>query len=63
MVSTVECALKHVSDWLMKQVKAQKQRGDRSKEEEAVDTYSKDQGGRTLCGVMRIGLGCKRLAD
>ena len=31
------------------------------KKEEAVDTYSKDQGGQTVCGVMRIGLVAKGL--
>uniref|UniRef100_A0A8C7AGP0 Spermatid perinuclear RNA-binding protein n=1 Tax=Neovison vison TaxID=452646 RepID=A0A8C7AGP0_NEOVI len=62
MVSTVECALKHVSDWLDETNKGTKTEGETEvKKDEAVDTYSKDQGGRTLCGVMRIGLVAKGL--
>lgn len=62
MVSTVECALKHVSDWLDETNKGTKAEGETEvKKDEAVDTYSKDQGGRTLCGVMRIGLVAKGL--
>lgn len=63
MVSTVECALKHVSDWLDETSKGTKAEGGTEvKKEEAVDTYSKDQGGRTLCGVMSgIGLVAKGL--
>ena len=62
MVSTVECALKHVSDWLDETSKGTKAEGETEvKKEEAVDTYSKDQGGQTVCGVMRIGLVAKGL--
>ena len=62
MVSTVECALKHVSDWLDETRKGTKAEGGTEvKKEEAVDTYSKDQGGQTLCGIMRIGLDAKGL--
>ncbi|XP_060010377.1 spermatid perinuclear RNA-binding protein isoform X5 [Lagenorhynchus albirostris] len=62
MVSTVECALKHVSDWLDETNKGTKAEGETEvKKDEAVDSYSKDQGGRTLCGVMRIGLVAKGL--
>ncbi|XP_019584075.1 spermatid perinuclear RNA-binding protein isoform X4 [Rhinolophus sinicus] len=62
MVSTVECALKHVSDWLDETNKGTKTEGETEvKKDEAIDTYSKDQGGRTLCGVMRIGLVAKGL--
>nr|XP_048285142.1 spermatid perinuclear RNA-binding protein isoform X4 [Myodes glareolus] len=61
MVSTVECALKHVSDWLDEN-KGTKTDGETEvKKDEAVENYSKDQGGRTLCGVMRIGLVAKGL--
>lgn len=62
MVSTVECALKHVSDWLDETNKGPKTEGETEvKKDEAVENYSKDQGGRTLCGVMRIGLVAKGL--
>lgn len=61
MVSTVECALKHVSDWLDEN-KGTKTDGETEvKKDETVENYSKDQGGRTLCGVMRIGLVAKGL--
>ncbi|XP_019061494.1 spermatid perinuclear RNA-binding protein isoform X3 [Fukomys damarensis] len=62
MVSTVECALKHVSDWLDETNKGTKTEGETDmKKDEAAENYSKDQGGRTLCGVMRIGLVAKGL--
>ncbi|XP_019366414.1 PREDICTED: spermatid perinuclear RNA-binding protein isoform X1 [Gavialis gangeticus] len=61
MVSTVECALKHVSDWLDEKNKAMKSEGDVEAKEEAAESSAKDQGGRTLCGVMRIGLVAKGL--
>lgn len=42
MVSTVECALKHVSDWLDETNKGTKAEGETEvKKDEAVDTYSK----------------------
>ncbi|NXC37085.1 STRBP protein, partial [Campylorhamphus procurvoides] len=61
MVSTVECALKHVSDWMDEKNKSTKCEGDVEAKEEAVEGSAKDQGGRTLCGVMRIGLVAKGL--
>ncbi|XP_039939489.1 spermatid perinuclear RNA-binding protein isoform X1 [Hirundo rustica] len=61
MVSTVECALKHVSDWLDEKNKSAKCEGDVEAKEEAAEGTAKDQGGRTLCGVMRIGLVAKGL--
>ncbi|NWJ10781.1 STRBP protein, partial [Crypturellus undulatus] len=60
MVSTVECALKHVSDWMDEKNKSIKSEAD-VEEEEAAESNAKDQGGRTLCGVMRIGLVAKGL--
>ncbi|XP_030316829.1 spermatid perinuclear RNA-binding protein isoform X1 [Calypte anna] len=60
MVSTVECALKHVSDWMDEKNKSTKSEGDVEAKEEA-ESNAKDQGGRTLCGVMRIGLVAKGL--
>ncbi|XP_059342137.1 spermatid perinuclear RNA-binding protein isoform X1 [Ammospiza nelsoni] len=61
MVSTVECALKHVSDWMDEKNKCAKSEGDVEAKEEAAEGTAKDQGGRTLCGVMRIGLVAKGL--
>ncbi|XP_042642354.1 spermatid perinuclear RNA-binding protein isoform X2 [Tyto alba] len=61
MVSTVECALKHVSDWMDEKNKSTKCEGDLEAKEEAAESNAKDQGGRTLCGVMRIGLVAKGL--
>ncbi|KAM7033601.1 spermatid perinuclear RNA-binding protein isoform 1-T2 [Acridotheres tristis] len=61
MVSTVECALKHVSDWMDEKNKSAKCEGDVEAKEEAAEGSAKDQGGRTLCGVMRIGLVAKGL--
>ncbi|NXJ75412.1 STRBP protein, partial [Trogon melanurus] len=61
MVSTVECALKHVSDWMDEKNKSAKCEGDVDAKEEAAESSAKDQGGRTLCGVMRIGLVAKGL--
>nr|XP_042710349.1 spermatid perinuclear RNA-binding protein isoform X6 [Chrysemys picta bellii] len=61
MVSTVECALKHVSDWMDEMNKSVKIEGDGEAKEEAAESNAKDQGGRTLCGVMRIGLVAKGL--
>ncbi|XP_063265959.1 spermatid perinuclear RNA-binding protein isoform X1 [Prinia subflava] len=61
MVSTVECALKHVSDWMDEKNKSAKCEGDVEAKEEAAEGTAKDQGGRTLCGVMRIGLVAKGL--
>ncbi|XP_037256329.1 spermatid perinuclear RNA-binding protein isoform X10 [Falco biarmicus] len=61
MVSTVECALKHVSDWMDEKNKSTKCEGDVEAKEETAESNAKDQGGRTLCGVMRIGLVAKGL--
>ncbi|XP_009329873.1 PREDICTED: spermatid perinuclear RNA-binding protein isoform X4 [Pygoscelis adeliae] len=61
MVSTVECALKHVSDWMDEKNKSTKCEGDAEAKEEGGESNAKDQGGRTLCGVMRIGLVAKGL--
>ncbi|XP_051492194.1 spermatid perinuclear RNA-binding protein isoform X11 [Apus apus] len=61
MVSTVECALKHVSDWMDEKNKSTKCEADVEAKEEAAESNAKDQGGRTLCGVMRIGLVAKGL--
>ncbi|XP_042710349.2 spermatid perinuclear RNA-binding protein isoform X11 [Chrysemys picta bellii] len=61
MVSTVECALKHVSDWMDEMNKSVKIEGDGEAKEEAAESNAKDQAGRTLCGVMRIGLVAKGL--
>uniref|UniRef100_A0A3P9CLG7 Spermatid perinuclear RNA-binding protein n=1 Tax=Maylandia zebra TaxID=106582 RepID=A0A3P9CLG7_9CICH len=57
LVSTVECALKHVSDWLDQ--KEDDPGVEPSEEtEDSSDCYS---GGGLLCGVMRIGLVAKGL--
>ncbi|XP_074067730.1 spermatid perinuclear RNA-binding protein isoform X3 [Macrotis lagotis] len=62
MVSTVECALKHVSDWMDEMSKSGKTEGDVDvKKDETGENSAKEQGGRTLCGVMRIGLVAKGL--
>ncbi|XP_053137625.1 spermatid perinuclear RNA-binding protein isoform X3 [Hemicordylus capensis] len=65
MVSTVECALKQVSDWMDETSKTARAEGSTEGQEEAADGggggSSKDQGGRVLCGVMRIGLVAKGL--
>uniref|UniRef100_A0A3Q3XRB2 Spermatid perinuclear RNA-binding protein n=1 Tax=Mola mola TaxID=94237 RepID=A0A3Q3XRB2_MOLML len=50
LVSTVECALKHVSDWL-----------DQSSGGHVQSRVDKSSGGGMLCGVMRIGLVAKGL--
>ncbi|XP_063000968.1 spermatid perinuclear RNA-binding protein isoform X2 [Elgaria multicarinata webbii] len=59
MVSTVECALKQVSDWMDETSKSTRAEGSTDGKEEPAD--GKDQGGRVLCGVMRIGLVAKGL--
>ncbi|XP_061460535.1 spermatid perinuclear RNA-binding protein isoform X3 [Rhineura floridana] len=62
MVSTVECALKQVSDWMDEMSKSARAEGNTEGKEELADGgNSKDQGGRVLCGVMRIGLVAKGL--
>ncbi|XP_044029931.1 spermatid perinuclear RNA-binding protein isoform X2 [Siniperca chuatsi] len=77
LVSTVECALKHVSDWLDQsssdinsQVDSQPadsteedDPGDEPSEktEDSIDSYREPSSGGVLCGVMRIGLVAKGL--
>uniref|UniRef100_A0A8C5WYJ5 Spermatid perinuclear RNA-binding protein n=1 Tax=Laticauda laticaudata TaxID=8630 RepID=A0A8C5WYJ5_LATLA len=62
MVSTVECALKQVSDWMDETSKSSQMEGSSEEKEETADgRSSKEQDGRILCGVMRIGLVAKGL--
>ncbi|XP_042333982.1 spermatid perinuclear RNA-binding protein isoform X2 [Sceloporus undulatus] len=61
MVSTVECALKQVSDWMDETSKSARAESSTDSKEESADGSNKDQGGRVLCGVMRIGLVAKGL--
>ncbi|XP_077163010.1 spermatid perinuclear RNA-binding protein isoform X4 [Paroedura picta] len=61
MVSTVECALKQVSDWMDEMSKTARAEGSTDGKEEAADSSGKDHGSRVLCGVMRIGLVAKGL--
>ncbi|XP_060751529.1 spermatid perinuclear RNA-binding protein isoform X2 [Tachysurus vachellii] len=76
LVSTVECALKHVSDWMdQSQAKQPNQSGGQEEETEASTDESAEEStnegssssssnggdGRVLCGVMRIGLVAKGL--
>ncbi|XP_029372487.1 spermatid perinuclear RNA-binding protein isoform X2 [Echeneis naucrates] len=77
LVSTVECALKHVSDWLDQRSSGvhnqlDSQPADRTEEddpgdepgnetEESSDSYRESSSGGALCGVMRIGLVAKGL--
>uniref|UniRef100_A0A667ZMX6 Spermatid perinuclear RNA-binding protein n=1 Tax=Myripristis murdjan TaxID=586833 RepID=A0A667ZMX6_9TELE len=56
LVSTVECALKHVSDWLDQSNDPGDDPSDEA--EDSSDSYSS---GGVLCGVMRIGLVAKGL--
>uniref|UniRef100_A0A671X1Z0 Spermatid perinuclear RNA-binding protein n=1 Tax=Sparus aurata TaxID=8175 RepID=A0A671X1Z0_SPAAU len=56
LVSTVECALKHVSDWLDKSNKE-----DDPGEEASDENEEESSSGGVLCGVMRIGLVAKGL--
>ncbi|XP_073446793.1 spermatid perinuclear RNA-binding protein isoform X2 [Dendrobates tinctorius] len=60
MVSTVECALKHVSDWMDERTKPSTENDLQSKSEEKEENPT-DESGRVLCGVMRIGLVAKGL--
>ncbi|XP_077139634.1 spermatid perinuclear RNA-binding protein isoform X2 [Ranitomeya variabilis] len=60
MVSTVECALKHVSDWMDERTKPSTENDLQSKSEEKEEN-AVDESGRVLCGVMRIGLVAKGL--
>ncbi|XP_054853793.1 spermatid perinuclear RNA-binding protein isoform X1 [Eublepharis macularius] len=61
MVSTVECALKQVSDWMDEMNKSSRAEGSTDGKEEVADSSGKEQGSRVLCGVMRIGLVAKGL--
>ncbi|XP_030004962.1 spermatid perinuclear RNA-binding protein isoform X1 [Sphaeramia orbicularis] len=77
LVSTVECALKHVSDWLDQsnsdiQSQVDSQPADSTEEddpgdepsdeaEDSSDSYRESSSGGVLCGVMRIGLVAKGL--
>uniref|UniRef100_A0A3B1IGU7 Spermatid perinuclear RNA binding protein n=1 Tax=Astyanax mexicanus TaxID=7994 RepID=A0A3B1IGU7_ASTMX len=59
LVSTVECALKHVSDWLDKSQCKEEAEAEASADESAEGSGA--DGGRVLCGVVRIGLVAKGL--
>ncbi|KAM4664892.1 spermatid perinuclear RNA-binding protein isoform 2-T5 [Discoglossus pictus] len=62
MVSTVECALKHVSDWMDENTKGENVENDvQVKKEDSEESVPKDESGRVLCGVLRIGLVAKGL--
>ncbi|XP_040178670.1 spermatid perinuclear RNA-binding protein isoform X4 [Rana temporaria] len=64
MVSTVECALKSVSDWMDEHSKSETVENDQQEKQEDTEennNTSKDESGRVLCGVMRIGLVAKGL--
>uniref|UniRef100_A0A8D0CKA7 Spermatid perinuclear RNA-binding protein n=1 Tax=Scleropages formosus TaxID=113540 RepID=A0A8D0CKA7_SCLFO len=57
MVSTVECALKHVSDWMDELSRPNGEEGN----PDSVDSNEDGTNGRVLCGVMRVGLVAKGL--
>ncbi|XP_071981152.1 spermatid perinuclear RNA-binding protein isoform X1 [Engystomops pustulosus] len=61
MVSTVECALKHVSDWMDEHTKCPTVENDLQTKTEEKEENAVDESGRVLCGVMRIGLVAKGL--
>lgn len=61
MVSTVECALKHVSDWMDERSKCSTAESDVQIKPEEKEENAVDESGRVLCGVMRIGLVAKGL--
>ncbi|XP_069842883.1 spermatid perinuclear RNA-binding protein isoform X4 [Dendropsophus ebraccatus] len=61
MVSTVECALKHVSDWMDECTKCTATENDLQIKSEEKEENNTDESGRVLCGVMRIGLVAKGL--
>ncbi|KAG8554245.1 hypothetical protein GDO81_003728 [Engystomops pustulosus] len=61
MVSTVECALKHVSDWMDEHTKCPTVENDLQTKSEEKEENAVDESGRVLCGVMRIGLVAKGL--
>uniref|UniRef100_A0A3Q3KB48 Spermatid perinuclear RNA-binding protein n=1 Tax=Monopterus albus TaxID=43700 RepID=A0A3Q3KB48_MONAL len=60
LVSTVECALKHVSDWLDQSSDDVHSQVDSQPADSTEDDPGEDSGG-VLCGVMRIGLVAKGL--
>ncbi|KAJ8260541.1 hypothetical protein COCON_G00162640 [Conger conger] len=60
LVSTVECALKHVSDWMDEPSRPETEEEEAKPEEEA-ESSTKEPSGGVLCGVMRIGLVAKGL--
>ncbi|XP_066569195.1 spermatid perinuclear RNA-binding protein isoform X2 [Amia ocellicauda] len=60
LVSTVECALKHVSDW-MDEANNPAEEAEDVKKEECAENSTKEQSCGVLCGVMRIGLVAKGL--
>ncbi|MGH0171025.1 UNVERIFIED_CONTAM: hypothetical protein FKN15_060032 [Acipenser sinensis] len=63
LVSTVECALKNVSDW-MDEITKTPLHADEEKEiknEDSAESNTNDQSCGTLCGVLRIGLVAKGL--
>uniref|UniRef100_UPI00398F5F50 spermatid perinuclear RNA-binding protein isoform X1 n=1 Tax=Pristiophorus japonicus TaxID=55135 RepID=UPI00398F5F50 len=67
MVSTVECALKHVSNYLDEtnlksvNVAAGEDGAADTKKSDITESNTNEQSGRVLCGVMRIGLVAKGL--
>ncbi|XP_041090169.1 spermatid perinuclear RNA-binding protein-like isoform X1 [Polyodon spathula] len=66
LVSTVECALKNVSDWLdeINKIPLKREGADEEKEiknEDSAESNTNDQSCGTLCGVLRIGLVAKGL--
>uniref|UniRef100_A0A3Q2YJ81 Spermatid perinuclear RNA-binding protein n=1 Tax=Hippocampus comes TaxID=109280 RepID=A0A3Q2YJ81_HIPCM len=60
LVSNVECALKHVSDWL-DQTNSEALGQVDGRAPDGKDDEKEASGGRVLCGVMRIGLVAKGL--
>ncbi|KAI1904785.1 hypothetical protein AGOR_G00009260 [Albula goreensis] len=60
LVSTVECALKHVSDW-MDELSRPDAEDEDAKTEDSAESSTKEPSGGVLCGVMRIGLVAKGL--
>ncbi|XP_029109011.1 spermatid perinuclear RNA-binding protein isoform X4 [Scleropages formosus] len=60
MVSTVECALKHVSDWMDELSRPNGEEGNPDSVDSNEDG-TKEPSGRVLCGVMRVGLVAKGL--
>ncbi|XP_075691636.1 spermatid perinuclear RNA-binding protein isoform X2 [Rhinoderma darwinii] len=61
MVSTVESALKQVSDWMDEDSKPTTVEDDLETKPEEKEENAMDESGRVLCGVMRIGLVAKGL--